>query len=84
MQSISLRDEVQKALAVQWQQFAQRHPHLAAVIDRTVLVEQATTSLGDDPQFRQAINAASAAGLTAQAVAEIVERFVGGWLGKLL
>ena len=84
MQWASLRAEVQKAVDGEWKALAVRHPHLAEVIDQSLLVEQATASLGDDPAFREAMEAAGAGGVTAAALAEVVERFVGGWLRKLV
>jgi len=46
-----LRDVVEERLNRRWSAFAEAHPHLAAVIDRTRLVESAVESLRQDPAF---------------------------------
>jgi len=84
MVSISLKDHVQKVVAGEWKAFAERHPHLAEVIDQTLVVEQAMASLADDPEFRKAMDAATVTGAMAEVIAEVVERFVQGWLKKLI
>lgn len=82
MTSISLRDEVCKTLAVEWQGFRQRHPRLAAVIDQNILLEQAVACIADDPGFRAAME--EAAGLaTSASLVEAIRKFVGDWLGGL-
>lgn len=84
MVTVSVREEVQKALAAEWTEFAQRHPRLAAVIDQQVLMEQAAASLGDDPAFRAAMEEAAAAGKAAEIVVEAVRRYVVGFLKRLV
>ncbi|MGE5608346.1 MAG: hypothetical protein ACM359_03765 [Bacillota bacterium] len=84
MLSISLRDEVQKAVSSEWKAFVERHPRLAEVIDQTLLVEQATTNLADDSEFREAMENAAVAGATAQALIDMVRQFVQGWLKRLI
>jgi hypothetical protein len=84
MLTVSLRDEVQKALATEWKTFAQRHPRLAAVIDQNVLMEQAVASLADDPEFREAMEGAAAAGLAAGVVVDTVRRYVMEFLRRLV
>jgi acyl CoA:acetate/3-ketoacid CoA transferase len=84
MLTISLKDEVQKVLAREWNSFAQDHPNLAAVIDQTLLVEQAAACLQDDAEYREALELASAAGTSAGVVVDLVERFVLKWLKTLV
>jgi hypothetical protein len=84
MQQINLKDEVQKVLAIEWQSFAQRHPHLAEAIDQTVLAEQATANIGDDPEYLKAMDAAAAAGAAGNAVLDVIGPFVKNCLGRLL
>ncbi len=84
MLTISLKDEVQKVLSRQWRAFAQEHPNLAAVIDQSLLVEQAATCLQDDAEYREAMELASSAGAGASVVVDLVERFVTTWLRKLI
>jgi len=83
MLSVSLRTEVQKVVAGQWSEFAQRHPRLAAAIDQTLLVEQATATLADDPEFRDAIETATMANPTARSIIGVIEQFVVDWLRRL-
>jgi hypothetical protein len=84
MQSISLRDEVEKAVASEWKAFAERHPRLAEVIDQTLLVEQAVASLADDAEFRSAMDTAAKVGTGAQTLIDLVGQFVQGWLKRLI
>lgn len=84
MQQINLKDEVQKVLAIEWQAFAQRHPHLAEAIDQTVLAEQAAASIGDDPEYLKAMDVAAAAGDAGTAALNVIGPFVKNWLGRLL
>ena len=83
MTTVSLRDEVQKALGVEWEGFKARHPRLAAVIDETLLVEQAVMSIADDPSFRNAIEQAAAVAGGASFIEDAVKTFAGNWIGKL-
>lgn len=84
MLTMSVKDEVQRAMELEWKAFAERHPRLAAVIDRPVLVEQATASLADDPEFRQTMEAAANAGLAARVVVDFIQRYVQTWLERLV
>jgi hypothetical protein len=84
MLTVSLKDEIQKVLSRTWPAFAQDHPNLAAVIDQTLLLEQAAACLQDDAEYREAMELASITGLGGSAVVDLIERFVKGWLGKLV
>jgi hypothetical protein len=84
MLTISLKDEIQKVLSREWLAFAQDHPNLAAVIDRTLLFEQAAACLQDDAEYREALELASAAGASASVVVDLIERFVVKWLKTLV
>jgi hypothetical protein len=84
MLTINLKDEVQKALNVEWRAFAERHPRLAEALDQTVLVEQAVASIADDPAFRKAMEDASSAGVAATWLTDAVGRFVAEWLKGLI
>jgi len=55
----SLRDVVANRIDGRWSQWAKAHPHLAAVIDRTTLVDSTVAELRDDPAFQQAMQAAN-------------------------
>ena len=49
-----LRDVLEDRITQRWQQWAQSHPRLAEVIDRTRLVETTVASLDADPDVRAA------------------------------
>ena len=84
MQQINLKDEVQKVLAVEWQAFAQSHPHLAAAIDQAILVESAAQSIGDDPAYQKAMEDAVTANLATNMLSDLVGQFAKKWVQKLL
>lgn len=84
MTHVNVREQVEQALQGQWATFAANHPRLAEVIDQDLLVEQATSSLADDPEYQQAMAQASAAGMSGEALAELVRKYVGEWLGRLM
>ena len=84
MNEINLKEQVRTAIQSAWPAFEQSHPHLAAVIDEDLLVESAATNLADDPEYQDAMRQADAAGIAAQTITDIVERFVTKWLARLL
>ena len=84
MTHIDLRPLVLQAISTNWQVFAQRHPHLAEVVDQALLAEQATDLLAADPDYQAALARADAAGWGAEQVVPVVTRFVRQWLGALL
>ncbi|MEX0654515.1 MAG: hypothetical protein WD534_04875 [Phycisphaeraceae bacterium] len=69
-----LRDVIEKQLNVQWTQWAQAHPNLAAAIDRTRLVESAVQQVRDDPTFQQAMRDAQLDEATLAAAARLIEQ----------
>jgi hypothetical protein len=84
MSSINLKDEVQKILAIEWRSFAERHPRLAEVIDQSLLVQQATASIADDPDYQRALREADGMEWSANVAIELIRGFVLDWLKKLL
>jgi hypothetical protein len=54
----SLRDVVASRIDGRWSQWAKAHPHLAAVIDRTTLIDSTVAELRDDPAFQDAMQQA--------------------------
>lgn len=50
-----LRDVVEERLNERWAAFAEAHPHLAEVIDRTRLIESSVQRLQHDAAFRAAM-----------------------------
>ncbi|MFW6059388.1 MAG: hypothetical protein ACODAQ_04360 [Phycisphaeraceae bacterium] len=69
-----LRDVVEQRINRRWSAFAKAHPHLAAVIDRTRLVESAVQRLRDDPAFRAAMAEADLDEAKLVAAARVLER----------
>ena len=82
--NVDLKEEVRRALQTEWPAFASSHPRLAAVLDETLLIEPAIHSLGDDPEYVEAMQTASAVGAGAEIVADIVLRHVRQWLRRLV
>ena len=78
------RDMVREAVGVEWETFAARHPRLAMVLDRETVVQAAGTELADDPEYRRAMEEATAAGMGAAVIAQVVRSFVKDWLARLL
>lgn len=79
MDHIPLRDLVEQRLDLHWSDFARRHPHLAAAIDRTRLIETTMRSLADDPALRAALRDADldeATLVAASRVIGVIERAV--------
>jgi len=54
----ALRDLVEQRVAEPWSQWAAKHPHLAAAIDRERLIEGAVQQIESDPEYRRALAAA--------------------------
>ncbi|HLL87681.1 MAG TPA: hypothetical protein VK324_00095 [Tepidisphaeraceae bacterium] len=81
--SIDVREMVRQSVADEWPGFAERHPRLAAVLDEPLVVRQAMQCLEDDPEYRDALARAAAAGMAAEALGELVRRCVGRWLRQL-
>lgn len=84
MTRIELRRQVELAIQQDWQTFAESHPHLAAVLDQTLLVEEAVRALEDDPQYTTAMNQAIAQGAAAQTLIDLLSHFVNDWLRRLV
>ena len=81
---ISLRDEVRDAVRSEWPAFRASHPRLAAVLDEEMVIAGAAEAVGEDPEYRDAMAAAEAAGFVAGSVAELVHRLVGRWMKTLI
>jgi hypothetical protein len=83
MIQLSLKDEVSRALKAPWAEFAARHPRLAAVIDTTLLIEEAVRKIEDDPAWRKALDDGAAAEAGLGALGELIGRAVRHVLAKL-
>jgi len=83
MNTIDLKTEVRRAIDRNWPAFQRDHPHLAGVIDESLVVASATQSLAEDPAYQEALRDAHLAGVAMEVGAELVERFVVRWLRGL-
>ena len=84
MLSMNLRDEVAKALSVEWAEFEQHHPRLAKVIGRDLLLERASESIAESEAFREAMERAAAAGTAAETIQGILRPLVKRFVSSLL
>ena len=78
-----LRELVRGRLDLQWSDFARLHPHLAAVIERSLLIEQVVERLSDDPDFQEATQQAAIDRQTL-AVTDRAVAFVDTWIRRVL
>lgn len=69
-----LRDTIEKQLNLQWHQWAQAHPNLAAAIDRARLVESTMQQVRNDPAFQQAMRQADLDEAKLAAAMRVLER----------
>ncbi len=84
MNTLNVRELVESQLSTQWPEFAIAHPRLAAILDDDLLLESAVASLSDDPEYKAAMNGATAMSAGAESIAEIVGKVVGRFLKSLV
>ena len=84
MSHIQLKDTVRAAIHSGWDAFAQDHPRLAMVLDEQLLVEQATQSIQEDPEYMEAMSQATVTGIVADGIFDLVQKLVTRWLWGLL
>jgi hypothetical protein len=84
MTQIQLKDAVRAAIRSGWDAFAQDHPRLAQVLDEQLLVEQATQSISDDPQYQETMSQASLTGIAAESLLPLIQKLVTRWLWNLV
>jgi hypothetical protein len=78
-----MRDQVREAIGLEWEAFEARHPKLAGVLDQDAVVERVSVQLADDPEYRRAMDEATAAGMTGAAIVQTVRSFVKDWMAGL-
>jgi hypothetical protein len=79
-----LKDIVAAQLEIHWTQFQQEHPHLAAAIERTRLIESTVARITDDPQYKHAMRlAAQDEGMqeTVEKLKDLADRWLRAALG---
>jgi len=79
MPSTPLRELITDMVDQQWDAFAERHPHLAASIDRMHLVESTVQRIEADAAYQQAVADADVDEAALAAALRIV-RLVERWL----
>ena len=76
MNTIDLKSEVAAAVRDEWPAFAARHPRLASVLDETLLIDHAVDLIGEDDEYRDAMETAATVGAGSQVLADVVRRLV--------
>ena len=84
MNTLNVRPLVEQAIATEWPRFAAEHPRLAAVLQDDLLMESALADLRDDPEYKQAMAHAAAAGLAAEVLGDLVGKVVHRFLRTLI
>lgn len=84
MNEIDLKTQVASAVAIRWSEFAAKHPHLAAVIDTTVLIENAADELANDPAYQNALVEARAAETGLEVIVSLVDQYVLKLIARLI
>jgi hypothetical protein len=69
---------------MEWPAFEARHPNLAGLLDQDAIVERASAQLADDPEYKKAMDEATAIGMGAQAAAQMVRGFIQDWMQRLI
>jgi len=87
MNTFDLHSKIADTLSAQWSEFEAKHPALAGVIDQSLLVHTAATSLKNDPDFQKAVADAKTAGVgqaLVTTVLPLIEQYAIAFLEKLL
>lgn len=82
--SDDLKTHVSASLAVQWDDFAKRHPRLSRVIDQHLLVEQAVRYLRFDPDYQRAMANAQSSGADLETLLKLIDKYLSIFLEKLI
>ena len=69
---------------MRWDDFAQRHPVLAGVVDQTLLVETVSDALANDPHYQEALAATRAAETGIETLIGLVDGYVVKFIAKLI
>jgi hypothetical protein len=68
-----LREVIESRLNLRWTDWAARHPHLAAAIDREHLIDRTAASIRADPRFAAALAAAEVDEATLACAAKLLD-----------
>jgi hypothetical protein len=83
-QTPCVKDQVREAVDMEWAALEARHPNLAGLLDREAVIERAAAHLAGHPDFRQAMDEAAAAGMTAQTNVLVARGFIQDWIARLV
>lgn len=85
MTDANLRDLVERAIDRDWKSFEADHPMLAQLLDRQLLIEQASGRLRDDVEFQRAMSDGMAVSASMEWMIEnirpIVQRVIDQLIG---
>jgi len=80
MTTLDIKPQIEMLLEKQWSDLAATHPHLAAALDRRMVMGAVVYELARDPAYQESLARAEAVGQTAsiatQTLLPMVERIV--------
>ena len=84
MNPIDLKTQVASAVGIRWSEFTAKHPHLAAVIDTSILIENVVDGLANDPAYQDALADARVAETGLSVLLGVVDQYVIKAIATLL
>ena len=83
MSEIDLKKVISDVVEKEWSAFAVEHPNLAGVLNRQMLMDDAKEQLEMDPEYIAAMAQAAHHAEIAETIAEIVQRYIRGFLQSI-
>ncbi len=84
MNTTDLKTHIAAAVAVRWDDFATKHPMLAGVIDQTLLIENVSDALANDPEYQAAVAVTRTAEAGVTALVGLIDGYVVKFIGRLI
>ncbi len=84
MQSLDLQQLITTCINQSWPEFEREHPRLAAILDRSLLLEEAQRQLEHDPAYQQAIAQAQHCAATGEELLQFVQPIVKQLFARLI
>lgn len=84
MSTIDLKRQVAAVVNVRWDEFAARHPNVAAVLNQTVLIENITDAVANDVAYQDALQNARQINAGLDMVVKIVDTHVMRFIDRLI
>jgi len=84
MQSLELKQTISECIDQSWPAFAQEHPRLAAILDRSLLLEEAQKQIERDPAYQQAMAEAQHCVATGDELLQFVQPIVQRVFARLI